>query len=274
MLIAIDGGRTRTRVKNPNKKPSKAYKGKREKFDTPWKEPKLFVIQVLEDDGSISKMELPIYDCLLDNANPCFDLLTEYLKELQIEKATEVLFIADGATWIWKRVKPMLLSLGVAEEKINEAVDFYHAVEHISEIINSLNKKRKKLSSKEKKALFKNLKSDLWNGKVNLVIQKISKLAKGRKKILNKLNYFKKNLHRLQYNILRQKNLPCGSGIIESAIRRIINLRFKSPSTFWESKNVEKLIFLRGIFLAKRWDIMIENISKKNYIPTSYCMAA
>jgi len=69
----------------------------------------------------------------------------------------------------------------------------------------------------------------------------------------------------MTYNQLRQRNLPCGSGIVESAIRRVINLRFKSPSTFWKPENVEKLIFLRAIFLAGRWNIMINNLAKLNH---------
>jgi len=69
----------------------------------------------------------------------------------------------------------------------------------------------------------------------------------------------------MQYHQLRQNKLPCGSGIVESAIRRVINLRFKSASTFWKHENVEKLIFLRAIFLAGRWNIMINNLIKLNH---------
>ena len=59
---------------------------------------------------------------------------------------------------------------------------------------------------------------------------------------------------------LRQKKWPCGSGIVESAIRRVINLRFKSPSTFWNKANVEGLIFLRAVFLAGRWATLMQNL--------------
>lgn len=272
VLISIDGGRTRTRKNNPNKKPSKGNKGKREKFDTPWREPKLFVIHVIDNDGNISKIDLPIYDALIGHADECFELLFEYLRHLQIEKASQVLLIADGAPWIWDRGKPTLLSLGLAEEKITEAVDYYHAVEHLSEILKIFNKKQ--LPQKEKKALLKELKNDLYNGRVDQIIKKFREMANGRKRILNKLNYFKKNKQRMQYRSLRERNFPCGSGIVESAIRRIINLRFKSPSTFWKKQNAEKLIFLRAVFMAKRWDIMIKNLSQKNQSPNTLSMAA
>jgi hypothetical protein len=261
VIISVDGGRTRLREDNPDKKPSPSYKGKRARFDTPWREPKLFVIHILDKDGSIIKTQLPIYDAVINDANRCFDLVADYLKKLKIETATEILFIADGADWIWNRAKSTLLKLGVSEQKIAEAVDYYHAVEHISDIISKL----RKLDNKKKDALFKELKDLLWEGKLDQFIVKVTALANGRKLILDKLNYFYKNIDRMQYHHLRRNKLPCGSGIVESAIRRVINLCFKSPSTFWKRENVEKLIFLRAIFLAGRWNIMINNLIKLNH---------
>ena len=261
VIISIDGGRTRLREENPDKKPSPTYKGKRAKFDTPWREPKLFVIHILDQDGSIIKTELPIYDAVIKDADCCFDLLADYLKKLKIETATEILIIADGADWIWNRAQATLLKLGVSEQKISEAVDYYHAVEHISDLISKL----RKSDNKKKDTLFKELKDLLWEGKLEQFMVKVTDLANGRKLILDKLNYFQKNVKRMQYHLLRQNKLPCGSGIVESAIRRIINLRFKSPSTFWKQENVEKLMFLRAIFLAGRWNIMINNLIKLNH---------
>jgi len=75
----------------------------------------------------------------------------------------------------------------------------------------------------------------------------------------NPFKYFKKNCNRIDYQALREENRPCGSGVIESAIRRIINLRFKAPSSFWYPENVEKLMFMRGVALAGRWEIMMNN---------------
>jgi len=269
VVIMVDGGRTRMREENPDKKPSKSNKGKRKKFDTPWREPKLFVIHILNEDGSICKTELPIYDAVISDpegkssANRCFELLSDYLKALKIDQARQVLFIADGADWIWNRAKSTLLKLGVAEDKISEAVDYYHAVEHISDIVSKI----RKVDQHQKKVFVKELKNLLWEGKLEQLISKVTALAKGRKLILDKLNYFHKHINRMRYDQLRQNNLPCGSGIVESAIRRVINLRFKSPSTFWKCENVEKLIFLRAIFLAGRWNIMINNLVKLHHYP-------
>ena len=196
---------------NPDKESSNP-----KKYDTPWREPKLFVIHILNKDGSICKTELPIYNAVISDpngklsANICFNLLSDYLKELKIDKASEVLFIADGADWIWNRAKSTLLKLGVSEDKISEAVDYYHAVEHISDVISKI----RKVDQKQKKALVKELKKLLWEGKLEQFISKVTDLAKGRKLILDKLNYFHKHIDRMKYDQLRQDKLPCGSGIV------------------------------------------------------------
>jgi len=71
------------------------------------------------------------------------------------------------------------------------------------------------------------------------------------------ITYLDKHTNRMQYADYQNNGLMRGSGIIESAIRRIINLRFKNTSTFWLRDNVEKLYFLRAALVAKRWDIVM-----------------
>jgi hypothetical protein len=66
----------------------------------------------------------------------------------------------------------------------------------------------------------------------------------------------------MQYADYESNGLMRGSGIVESAIRRIINLRFKNASTFWLPENVEKLYFLRAALVAGRWNIVMDNIAK------------
>jgi hypothetical protein len=272
VILSVDGGRSRTRVENPNKKPCKTSKGKRAKFNTPWREPKLFVIHVLDEDGNCAKTELPIYDGLVNKPEPFFALLSSYLKHLHIQDAREIIFIADGALWIWNRVTSLFRDLAVDEQKITQAIDFYHAVQHISSILRIFSDKQ--LNRKQKKAWFNELKSDLYHGRVTELISKATSLANGRQRILSEIDYFVRNIQRMNYPLLRRKKLPIGSGIIESAIRRIINLRFKSPSTFWHTKSLEKLIFLRAIFLSKRWNIMIANLTQKNSMHASIRLAS
>jgi hypothetical protein len=55
---------------------------------------------------------------------------------------------------------------------------------------------------------------------------------------LHPINYFQKHKHHMTYQLFRQRKWLCGSGAVESAIRRIINLRFKAPASFWLEEHI------------------------------------
>jgi hypothetical protein len=75
-------------------------------------------------------------------------------------------------------------------------------------------------------------------------------------------SYFVSNESRMQYSTNRAKNLPIGSGVIESAIRRVINMRVKAPGSFWKLGFVEKVIYLRAQLLYGRWKMLASNRTK------------
>ena len=52
-----------------------------------------------------------------------------------------------------------------------------------------------------------------------------------------------------------------GSGAIESAIRRVINLRLKGNSISWYKQNAEGMLLLRCLVLSNRWDDTFVHIS-------------
>ena len=85
------------------------------------------------------------------------------------------------------------------------------------------------------------------------------------KEALNKFNnYFVKNIRRMQYATFRMFNLPTGSGCVESAIRRVINLRLKSPGIFWKRETAEVMLFLRSTLLCGRWQNMLGHLLQLN----------
>ena len=246
VVIAIDGGRSRTRVYE------EGQAGRDQKYDTPWREPKLFVITTANEKGEVNKEELPIYDASFGD-DETFELLAQYLERLEIHRAKSVQFLGDGAPWIWNRARPMLLRLGVAAEKIIETLDYYHAMEHLHEL-------KVYFDCEESDSVFTHLKVALWKGDIQQMGQLIKKgISKVTLDEFNPFKYFWKQRNRIDYQRLKDENLPCGSGIVESGIRRIINLRFKSPSSFWYPENLEKLIFMRAIALSGRWNIMMNN---------------
>lgn len=171
--------------------------------------------------------------------------------------ARAVQIVADGAPWIWNRVKARLIQLGVSAEKITKTVDYYHASQYIHKIVAQLPRKLAKQST----GILKQFKDWLWEGNVGAIVEKCRQyFARPNQEINRYIGYLDKNRDRMLYAQFREQNLVCGSGVIESGIRRVINLRFKNASAFWKPENVEGLYFLRGILLAFRWNILINNL--------------
>src|SRR5882724_8502533 len=55
---------------------------------------------------------------------------------------------------------------------------------------------------------------------------------------------------------IQQEPLPIGSGAIESAVRRVVNLRLKGPSLFWCRASAEAILLLRSYYKAGRWNML------------------
>lgn len=103
---------------------------------------------------------------------------------------------------------------------------------------------------------MKELKKLLWQGRIKDIESFIcERLHRKRQKreALKKLNDYFGDDKKFQYEKLQSMGIPTGSGTVESAIRRVINLRIKAPGQFWLLENAEKIIFLRSQVLTGRW---------------------
>jgi hypothetical protein len=189
-----------------------------------------------------------------------FGLIEQYLSELGIDEATKVLFIADGATWIWKRVGAMFKRLGLEPEQCLELVDFYHVVEHLNTFAGL---KKKNWSKRRKQGWVTRQTNRLRRGEVAAFIEAVRKLSKGHrsKDWRRERGYLLRNAAagRLNYGLARQQQLPIGSGIIESTVRRVLNLRMKGASIFWTKDNAEDMILLRAYYKSGHWQVLENN---------------
>ncbi|OEU61535.1 MAG: hypothetical protein BBJ57_04410 [Desulfobacterales bacterium PC51MH44] len=56
----------------------------------------------------------PFIEGTLKGLNAILGLIKYYLGRLGIGKADKILFVADGARWIWNRVPELIASLGIS----------------------------------------------------------------------------------------------------------------------------------------------------------------
>lgn len=263
--VSLDGGRVRTRK---NRKGRKNHKG-RHGFTTPWREPRVLVIDLLDEQGKPDPLRLPLYDALLDDADATFNLLVGYLRLLGVAHATIVEFIADGADWIWDRIDRLIVQAEIPESILVQVVDFYHASEHLSEAMELC----KELPKKKRQKLYEKLRHILRHEPkgIERVIQQLREQggAKRGKEMEKALIYFEKHITRMNYATLDEMKLPVGSGQVESAVRRVVNLRFKAPGSFWKEDTVSGLMHLRAYFKAGRWNELMKRVlTKEFHIPS------
>lgn len=263
VVISTDGGRTRLREKKRGPKTKKD----RTRFRGAWREPKLLIIYVVDAQGKQEKSFSPFIDGCFSGPDGVFHLLKGYLNALHIQDSDKILFVADGAHWIWNRIPGLINALGLVPEHVYELLDFYHAVEHLGTVAGL----KKTWSSKERKRWVSKQRGFLLKGKAADVVQAVQMLCRGRnsKAIKTERDYFVRNERRLDFSTVKALNLPIGSGAIESSIRRVVNLRLKGPCTFWYRENAEKMIMLRSYYKAGRWNCLKQMANTHNPVPAA-----
>ena len=200
--------------------------------------------------------------------------------------AQGVEFIADGADWIWDRAESLRQQAQIPADIWVEVVDFYHASQHLHAAVELC----RSLSGKKRDRLFRHLRHLFRTDPrgVALVIERLKQEAKTRpacatadrrgKKMHKAIAYFEKHAHRMRYAYLDESKLPVGSGQVESAVpvcrstgrRRVVNLRFKAPGTFWNEVQVGGLMHLRACFKAGRWEEMMQRVLTRTFQVPSF----
>lgn len=254
LVIGADGGRIRER---------KDKKGRRKKgqkirsYHTDWKEPVLFTMYLTDSEGNIDKRFTPVYDATMQGKDYTFKLIKSYLESLDCKNISRIVFVGDGAPWIWSRAEELFNGYFQGKPTF-QILDYTHAKQALNEILDLLPKKLQKRGK-----LIDSFRQRLWVGDIEGIGEMIKVNFKGkqRRTALNKWkNYFLKNKDRMQYSQFKTMRLPQGSGSVESAIRRVINLRLKSCGSFWKKENAEIYLFLRSQLISGRWNVFFENL--------------
>jgi len=79
--------------------------------------------------------------------------------------------------------------------------------------------------------------------------------VKDREAAQTQFDYFRKHHQygRLDYARFRANKLPIGSGVIESLILQVVNLRLKSSGKFWLLATAEAFLHARCQWAAHQW---------------------
>jgi hypothetical protein len=257
VAVQIDGGRVRLRENKKRKKNRKKRKGTRQKFDTLWREPKALIIFEFNEQGKmVSKERQPLIDGTLLGPDHLAELVAFHLHRFGVAQAESVVFISDGARWIWDRLEWIERRTGLDSSKTFHVLDFCHAAHHISLALAALG-----LNGEVRRKTFVHLRKLLKKSRYQEVVSELTKRAKRKRleakhEVWTEIRYLERHgaEGHLRYMTFRRRGIPCGSGAIESTIRRVINQRLKSNATYWLQENAEGMFAIRALILCDRWE--------------------
>jgi hypothetical protein len=158
--------------------------------------------------------------------------------------AREIIFLGDGARWIWDLVD-------VYFPEAIQIVDWFHACEYLAPVAQAA------FSKKEERATWvEQMKTALWNGQLDVVIaacQKHIDPSREEDPAQKAMTYYTNNRHRMDYPTYRDNGFQIGSGTVESAVKQIARQRMKVPGARWNLDSARLVSKARAAFLSGHW---------------------
>jgi hypothetical protein len=160
--------------------------------------------------------------------------------------ADEIVFVADGATWIWNLVERNF-------PRAVQIVDWYHAVAYLSPIAEAVYG----ANSSKGKDWLERMRSALWEGQVDQVIrvcQAWIKHARAGEAARKAVTYYSHNARRMDYASFRSAGYQIGSGTIESGCKQIASQRLKRSGARWTLEGARLTAKARAAWLSGQWE--------------------
>jgi hypothetical protein len=258
VACCIDAGKSRLRRVTRKQKGKGKNKKQRRRYKTDWRDVKLLIIYEIDQKGEKVRTSRPWIDGTFAGPDEAMELLALHLHRLGAAQAEVVVFLADGAPWIWERVEWVAKRVGLRREQWHFVLDFWHAAQHVGAALGQV-----PIADQERRRLYRKLRKWLKGGKAWEMTQELRRLGEKHgvlEAMAEDLGYLEKHEDHshLDYARFLRQGWPIGSGAVESAIRRVINLRIKGPGLLWEEENAEGMVVLRAAVLSGRWEELMD----------------
>ncbi len=182
------------------------------------------------------------YYCDIQNVDEFAPLFWATGYQAKVDLADELVFLGDGAKWIWKLVDYYY-------PKAIQIVDWFHAEERLEKVAKDAFPK-----SVERNTWLEDNRSALWEGNVELVVRACQHLAQHSKEAADAQTYFYNNKKRMRYDEFREEGYMIGSGTIESACKQIVSHRLRCSGAQWEVEGARLTAKARAAWLSKNHD--------------------
>jgi hypothetical protein len=196
-------------------------------------------------EGVVLRTRNKKYFCNIDEAKEFGKLLWATGCAVGADRARLLVFICDGAVWIWNLIAQYF-------PNAIQIVDWYHAADRLKRIAEEAFP-----NLEERQGWLKQVTEDLWQGRGELVIEACRPLAKKSKWAKQSLTYYRNNLERMRYDQFRTAGLLLGSGIIESGCKQIVTQRLKLPGAQWNLDGAILIAKARTAWMSGEWQKLV-----------------
>jgi hypothetical protein len=183
------------------------------------------------------------YYCDLTDAQTFGELLWARGVEAHADLARELVFVCDGATWIWKLVERYY-------PHAVQIVDWYHAADRLQRVAQVAFS-----NEAERTRWLEDVTDALWQGRVGHVIhacQALPDCAEAQ----DAATYFSHHEARMRYAQFRAAGYMIGSGTIESGCKQIITQRLKCSGAQWTVRGAVQTAKARAAWLSGEWSAL------------------
>ena len=178
--------------------------------------------------------------------------LRRWADQCGLALAKEVVFIGDGAEWIWN-----IANRHFNDKRTTWVLDWYHLVEHLWEAARTLHPDDRPaqmgLVAQWKRVLRDEGGIRLWR-QLEQMQGDTDETTSGWKAIESLIGYLKPRLDQTDYPTYRQRDMTIGSGAVESSVKQLVVQRAKGPGMHWTADGLEAVLALRSISLNHDWD--------------------
>lgn len=165
------------------------------------------------------------------------------------DQAVELIFIADGAAWIWRLVEQYF-------PQAIQIVDWFHACEYLVAVA-----RHAFADETDRQPWLTTARAALWAGQLETVIAACQAQVRRQRTLdddpaQKAVTYFTNNRQRMDYPTYRAQGYQIGSGTIESAAKQIVAQRMKVTGAIWNLDSARLVAKARAAFLSNQWNAL------------------
>ena len=184
-------------------------------------------------------------------------LLRTEARKRGLALACLVVFLGDGAAWVWELARvnfPMAVFI----------LDFFHAAEHLKSLAQALWGEDTEQSKTQWERWAKLLKEqpDGLDTVLREARQALPRRGKRRGAALKQIAYFESNTDKMRYAEYLARGLFIGSGVVEAGCKTVIGRRLKQSGMFWGVSGAQNVLDIRCLLENRQFGLFWDQYRK------------